>query len=374
MVAYYQQVGRAGRNIASAYGVLLSGEEETDINDYFIESAFPKRREVEAILRGLEGAPEGLSVPGLMNAVNVSMGRIEKALVLMSLESPAAVVKEGPKWRLTVADLSEAFWERAERLTSLRRAEQAQMRDYVNLQTGHMEFLIRALDGDPGGYRPPAIVPLSHAVETSLLQEAAAFLRRTGLPLEPRKKWPNGGLPRMNVRGNIPAERQAQPGRILSYWGDAGWGTAVRLGKYHAHGFSDELVDVTAAMIRDWNPQPAPEWVTCVPSLRHPELVPDFARRLARALHLPFSAALWKTDQRPEQKTMANSNQQARNVDGSLAILAGGVYSAPSLLVDDMVDSRWTLTLAAYLLTTHGSGPVFPVALALTASPTSSSE
>jgi ATP-dependent DNA helicase RecQ len=94
--------------------------------------------------------------------------------------------------------------------------------------------------------------------------------------------------------------------------------------------------------------------------------VPDFARQLAAALSLPFDVALEKTDNRAEQKTMANSTQQARNIDGSLAISAQGLRTGPVLLVDDMVDSRWTLTVAAWLLRMNGSGEVWPMALALT--------
>ena len=62
---------------------------------------------------------------------------------------------------------------------------------------------------------------------------------------------------------------------------------------------------------------------------------------------------------------MANNAQQARNLDGALTI-TGVVPAGPVLLIDDMVDSRWTLTVAAWLLRTHGSGPVLPLALALT--------
>jgi ATP-dependent DNA helicase RecQ len=94
--------------------------------------------------------------------------------------------------------------------------------------------------------------------------------------------------------------------------------------------------------------------------------VPDFARRLAAALTLSFDVALEKTDNRPEQKTMANSTQQARNIDGSLAINTSSVPAEPVLLIDDMVDSKWTMTVAAYLLTSHGSGPAYPLALAAT--------
>lgn len=368
VVAYYQQVGRAGRALAAAHGVLLSGTEETNITDYFIESAFPSREEVAAGLGALQGAVGGLSINDVMSRINVSRGRIEKSLQLLSLESPAPVVKEGSKWMLTTANLTEAFWERAERLTTLRRAEQRQMQSYVALTAGHMEYLIRALDGAPVAHEPPAIAPLPAEFDPELEQEAMAFLRRTSLPLEPRKKWPTGGLASLNVKGNttIDSDKTMQSGRVLCMWGDAGWGSLVRRGKLLDGRFADQLVEACAAMVRTWAPQPAPTWVTCIPSRRHPTLVPDFARRLAAALSLPFHLVLEKTDDRPEQKEMANSSQQARNVDGSLRIL-GGVPPGPALLIDDMVDSKWTLTVAAYLLTSNGSGPVYPLALASTA-------
>jgi ATP-dependent DNA helicase RecQ len=160
VVAYYQHVGRAGRALDVAYGVLLSGAEETDITDYFIDSAFPTRAEVHSVIEALEAAPAGLSVPELLGQVNLSRGRIYKAIDLLSLESPAPIAKQGPKWQLTAANLSEAFWQRAERLTNLRRKEQRQMQAYVSLESGHMEFLIRALDGNPGTICPPALPPL----------------------------------------------------------------------------------------------------------------------------------------------------------------------------------------------------------------------
>ncbi|HEV7924048.1 MAG TPA: ATP-dependent DNA helicase RecG, partial [Verrucomicrobiae bacterium] len=166
--------------------------------------------------------------------------------------------------------------------------------------------------------------------------------------------------------GSIPENLRAQPGRVLCVWADEGWGSLVRRGKLHDGRFADQLVEACAAMVRTWAPRPAPVWATSIASRRHPDLVPDFARRLAITLNLPFHPLLEKTDDRPAQKQMANSSQQARNVDGSLRI-RGDVPTGPVLLVDDMVDSRWTLTVAAYLLTSNGSGPVYPLALASTA-------
>ena len=365
-VAYYQQVGRAGRALDAAYGVLLSGEEEAEISDYFIRSAFPTPDEVEQVIEALEATPNGLSVPELLGELNVSKGRIERTIALLSLESPAPIVKEGSKWQLTAEDLSDEFWERADRLTRLRREEQRQMQEYVRLEAGHMEFLIRALDGEPGAVRLPDLPPLPTEAAPDLMQDAVAFLRRTSLPIEPRKQWPAGGMPQFDVRGNILMEHRAEAGKALCIWGDAGWGGLVRVGKYQDGRFADNLVDACVGLMRRWDPRPAPEWVTCIPSRRHPNLVPDFAERLAMQLGLPFRRVLEKNEDRAEQKEMANSTQQARNVDGSLVVSEEPLLDGPVLLVDDMVDSRWTLTVAAWLLRSHGSGEVWPFALALT--------
>lgn len=367
VVAYYQQVGRAGRALDSAYGVLLSGEEEANITDWFISSAFPTRQEVADVLDALEKESSGLSVPELLGRVNLSKGRIEKTIALLSLESPAPIAKQGSKWQLTAGTLSNGFWERAERLAALRRDEHQQMQEYVSLPFGqHMGFLIQALDGDPSTAIAPALAPLPTNVNAALVREAVAFLRRTSLPIEPRLQWPPGGMPQYRVSGRISGNLQAQSGKALCIWGDAGWGGLVRQGKYRDSHFADDLVAACVKMIHEWNPQSAPTWVTCVPSLRHPDLVPNFAQRLAVALGLPFHAVLEKTDNRPEQKTMANSTQQARNIDGSLALNGQPVPQGPVLLIDDMVDSRWTLTVSAWLLRRGGSGEVWPIALSQT--------
>ncbi len=360
VVAYYQQVGRAGRGVASARGILLSGAEETAIGDFFIEGAFPTRDEVEAIIGALEAEPEGLSTPALMERVNVAKGRIDKALALLSLESPAPLGKLGAKWQLTATNLGDGFWQRAERLTLLRREEQEQMQRYVRLSEGHMAFLIAALDGVPTPTVEP-LPPLPATIDNALGAEAIAFLRQSYLPIKPRKLWPPGGLPHAQASGKI--SPLAEEGRALCVWGDAGWGEVVRRGWTEGR-FDDQLVGACARLIQeDWRPTVA--WVTAVPSLRCPGLVPEFAERLAGALGVPFVAALVRTEERPSQRSMSNGSHQARNVDGALEV-RGEVPSGPVLLVDDQVDSGWTLTVAAWLLRRGGSGPVWPLALART--------
>ena len=362
VVHYYQQVGRAGRGLDAAYGVLLSGAEDTEITDFFIRGAFPTLEEAQQVITALEQATAGLSLPELCQAVNIRQRRIEQTVKLLSLEAPAPIARQGAKWQLTVARLDNSFWGRAQRLTALRHREQQEMQEYVALDSGHMAFLIQALDGDTETVTRPDLLPLSETTTKGTVLQAVEFLRRTSIPIEPRKRWewPN--------RRNIPVQQQAEPGRTLCYWGDAGWGNLVCSGKYVDHRFADELVSASAQLIREWQPSPAPAWVTCIPSRRHPNLVPDFAERLADALGLPFHRCLVKTADRPEQKSMANSAQQARNVEGAFGFSQDPVLPGPVLLVDDMVDSRWTFTVAASLLREQGCAAVFPFALANTGS------
>ena len=231
------------------------------------------------------------------------------------------------------------------------------MQEYVGLSSGHMEFLIRALDGDPGNFSPPDIPALPDSANLAYVREAVAFLHGSILPpIEPRRRWPPGKV--------IDPEHRAEPGRALCVWGDSGWGILVRQGKYQDNQFSDQLVNACAALVREWRPDPFPKWVTAIPSLRRPDLVPKFARRLAQVLGLPFREALGKKESRPEQKTMENSDKQARNVLGSLAVDKGAILPGPVLLVDDMVDSRWTFTIVAWELRRRGVGKVWPLVLA----------
>lgn len=366
VVAYYQQVGRAGRALSKAYGVLLSGIEDDEISRFFIESAFPTREEVNQIVSVLNHASGGLTLNEMQNYINLSNARINQALKILSLESPAPVVKQGNKWQLSSATLSNDFWERVQRLTELRYSEHTQMKTYVDLPFGqHMAFLIHALNGDVNQVTQPNLPPLPNSVSQIFIQKATEFLHRSSIPIAPRRKWPTGGLSQLGVRGNINSIHYSEEGRALSIWGDAGWGSLVKQGKYQDNYFSDELVDACVQMFMDWQPTPKPTWVTCVPSLRNPDLVPNFTQRLAEKLGLPFHSIIMKTRETPQQKTMKNSNMQANNLDGVFT-LTEYPKNEPVLLVDDMVDSRWTFTICAYLLRRNGSGSVFPMALSQT--------
>jgi len=366
-VGYYQQVGRGGRAIKSAYGILLKGEEDYKINEWFIKSAFPTPNEVVEILTAFEDEPDGLSTSELCGKVNLSLGRIKTTIDILSLESPAPILKTDGKWQLTSSALSMNFWSRAKRLTDLRYKELNQMLEYVKLPFGaHMNFLIKELDGDPSTIKPQNSPALPETVDKSLEGFGLKFLYGFHRSLEPRKKWPNEGMQAYRLKGLIKADHRAEVGRSLCYYNDDGWGKLVQEGKYKTNNFSDQLVDACLDMIKKWNPKPFPTWVTCLPSLRNPTLVPDFAKKLAKALNLPFVMAITKTIERPPQKEMANSVKQARNIDGSLDVKNFPFNNGPVFLIDDTVDSKWTFTVASWILRNNGSGQVWPLALAIT--------
>ena len=366
VVAYYQQVGRAGRALETAYGVLLSGKEELQITDWFIATAFPTLSEVAELLEALKSNADGLPRNEFTNYTNIKTGRIEKILKILSLESPAPIIKDGNQWRLTGSSVSQEFWDRVERLTSLRREEVLEMQEYVKLPFGsHMEFLIKKLDGDISRISKPTLPALSEEIDSSTLKKAEVFLAELIYEILPRKIWPTGGLVKYGVSSTILKSHRAEIGRSLSEWGDLKWWEQVANGKFLTNHFPDTLLKPFATLINESYSDNQITWMTCIPSLRRPELLADFMKRLSVTIDLPFLPVIYTKELRPEQKTMHNSYQQARNLDGAFGIV-GEVPAGNVLLVDDMVDSRWTMTVAAFLLRTHGSGLVFPAALTTT--------
>jgi ATP-dependent DNA helicase RecQ len=366
-IAYYQQVGRAGRALEGASGarapaILLRGHEDREIQDYFIETAFPAQHRADEVVGLLSSVGAPMTRNEIMREVNIRAGRLEAMLKVLEVEG---VVTRTRGSYSRSAEPWEYPTERVERITALRRAEQQAMRDYASSSGCLMEFLRRELD-DPEaepcgrcmnctGDRPSA------EVDPALRAAALDVLRSWELTIEPRRQWPSGlgdGLP----KGRLPDEERLQPGRALATLGDGGWGELVRRGREEGGAFGDELVSAAADLIRErWAP-PRVTWVTCVPSMTRPALVQDFARRLAHALGLPFVEAVRKVRENQPQSTQQNSAQQVRNVWGAFTV--DDVLDDPVLLVDDLCDSRWTLTVVGRELLLAGSGPVHPLALA----------
>jgi ATP-dependent DNA helicase RecQ len=368
IIAYYQQVGRAGRAIGRALGLMMAGREDEDIHQFFRSTAFPDETRVNDILKALEKS-DGLTVRELQAGVNLAQGQIEQVLKYLSVENPAPVIRQGYRWLRTPVSY-RLDHDCVRRLTQKRELEWQEVQRYVDTKECLMAYLGRALDdphasrcGKCANCRARPVVPVE--IDPMLIRQALLFLKQSELRIEPRIQIPKGAFEIYELGGNIPPQLRTEEGRVLSRWGDAGWGRLVADDK-HTGRFRDELVEAAAEMIlKRWRPEPPPEWVTCVPSLRHPALVLDFAKRLAGRLGLPFQEVVSKVKDNQPQKLQNNSFFQCRNLDGAFE-LKKGIPDTPVLLVDDMVDSRWTMTVIAALLRQAGSGPVFPVALATT--------
>ncbi|MFT0211392.1 RecQ family ATP-dependent DNA helicase [Pseudomonas sp. F1_0610] len=366
IVAYYQQVGRAGRGIDHAVGVLMSGVEDQDIHGFFRDSAFPSEAHVNEILWVLEQS-DGLSIRSIEEQTNLRHGQIEKVLKLLSVENPAPVIKDGSRWVRTPVRY-QMDHARIAHLTGQRVQEWQEVQAYLEGAGCKMTFLRRALDDldpTPCGKCSSCLgrPVINEPVDPALAHRAGTFLKHAEMVIAPKAQVAANAFLEYGFRGNLPQQLRAREGRVLSRWGDAGWGRTVADNK-HAGRFSDELVEAMAEMIqRRWQPNPAPQWVCCVPSRNHSELVPDFARRLAARLDLPFVDAVSKVKDNQPQKCQQNRFHQCRNLDGAFAVTQ--LYQGqPVLLVDDIVDSGWTLTVIAALLQQAGSGVVYPVALA----------
>ena len=371
-IAYYQQVGRAGRALEHAHGILLSGYEDRDIQDYFIRAAFPPQDLAEAVVAVLEAggareddAPEEedggwTKLADIEAAVNIRRGRL--TAMLKALEVEGAVARQGTRYRRT-AEPWEYPSERIAQVTEQRRAEQRVMEEYLDSETCLMELLGRVLDDPTAGPCGRCSRCTGERIEVELDPEVIAaaqqFLRRDPLIIDPRRMKATGG--------RIPDDVRVETGRALSSWGDGGWGRLVAEQRPTGR-FSDELAFALADVAGKWAPDPRPTWVTFVPSTRSPELVADLARRVAHQLDLPLHAVVRRTAEMAPQVEMANTAQAYANVARVFAVDADVTGSelpaGPVFLIDDLADSRWTLAVVGARLRTAGSGPVLPLVLA----------
>jgi ATP-dependent DNA helicase RecQ len=362
IIGYYQQIGRAGRGIDQAHIILMHGPGDEEIQDFFINSAFPRKMDILYILTALQ-QPHTRSE--LEQLVNIRRSSLEN--MLTHLEVEGIVERQyGGQYRLLKAGVMPDY-DRWEAITQTRYAELKHMNAYVQERGCLMRYLALALD-DPvppercGRCKNCTGVQSKFQATPKAIQRAQTFLR-SGDPLkiEPRKRWParSKEFPKTtDIHVN-------ETGIALCNYYDEGWGIQVRSGRANGH-YADDLVEAAATILRAyWKVTSInPGGVVPVPSLRRPTLVPDFAERLARVLHLPYAAVIHHEVPHPAQATMRNSFQQAVNVRDRFSVPTP-LKGKPILLVDDFADSKWTLTAVGNLLQRQGSGPVHPFVLAV---------
>jgi len=368
-VAYYQQVGRAGRGVERAEVILLPGAEDRDIWAYFASLAFPPEPVVRAVLAALE---EGgvMSTAALENRVDLSRSRLETMLKVLDVDGAVRRVKGG--WESTGEPWAYDA-PRYARVAAEREAEQRAMLDYLDTTGCREEFLRRRLDDDTaspcgrcdnctGDRRSPE-------VDERAVRAAADRLQRPGVDIEARRQWPTGLV---DLKGRIKPELGAEPGRVLGRLTDIGWGNRLR--GLLADGAPDGPVpdDVFAAVIKvlsSWEWAQRPVGVVAVPSGSRPQLVRGLAERLAQVGRLSYLGDLGYRAGPPGRQF--NSAQRVQAIRGTLAMPAAlsaavAEVKGPILLVDDLVDTGWTMTLGAAMLRHAGAPAVLPLALAVT--------
>jgi ATP-dependent DNA helicase RecQ len=359
VIAYYQQVGRAGRAIERAEVVLLRGREDRRIQDFFIEQAFPRRDVVDTVLGHLDFVgDEGATTAELTAQVNLGRGRIEAMLKVLDVEG--AVTRSGSRWLRAPAGEWVYDAERYAKVTELRRREQATMASFG----ADGRCLMRALQEELDDPRPQDCGRCSVCAgprydappEGELVRAALEHLRSRPLTLDPKKMSPDADGKMRKIGADVIVEE----GRALARVGDGGWDPVVQSGR-RAGRFDDELVRAAAALVRDWGPPVT--WIGAVPSTRSGDLVPDFAHRLATELRLPFADVLARAEDRASQREMANSVQQVANVRGAFTVTAGPPTGG-CLLVDDLRFSGWTQAMTGGQLRRRGCEAVFPLVLA----------
>lgn len=378
-IAYYQQVGRAGRAVPSADVVLLPGAEDEAIWRYFASLAFPPEDQVRRVLDVLSRSDRPLSTPALEVQVELRRARLELMLKVLDVDGAVRRVKGG--WEHT----GEPWLydtDRLSRIAAARTEEQQSMRGYRVEPGCRMEFLRRHLD-DPGaapcGRCDRCAAPRFDAeVSPVALAAAQAFLGRPGLEIEPRRMWPTG-LKSVGVAltGKISQDEVALPGRALGRLTDLGWGARLRQlfdPSVAAHDLADVLAGVVD-VLKEWatGPQPWPQRpvaVVAVGSHSRGALIASVAEHIARVGRLPLLGTLATTPSTVDAGR-ANSAHRVRALHGAITVPAGlaqqlGELRGPVLLVDDYVDSGWTMAIAARELRLTGAPAVLPFALATT--------
>ena len=385
-VTYYQQVGRAGRATEAADVLLLPGHEDQEIWRYFATNAMPTRQRAASVLEALAASDVPLTVPALESRVELRRGALELLLKVLAVDG--AVENRAGGWAATGAD-----WiydeERYSRIAAARVAEQQAMLEYENL--GHarcrMEFLTAALDDPhsrPCGHCDTCTRPWYPTGVTAKAQVAAqSALERVGVVLEPRTQWPPG-LDRFTgvmggevVKGRIPLAERVEPGRVVARLTDLGHGNALRElfasdadGKPVDAEVPTQLAGACLQVLREWDWDERPVAVAWVPGLSRPRLVAALGEGLARAGRLRVLGPLGLA---PGAAPLPRANGTFRVralwtrfhvTPQQEAVLPG--LSGPVLLVDDLVDSRWTMTVAGRLLKRAGARAVLPFALAAT--------
>lgn len=368
-IAYYQQVGRAGRSTPTAEVILLPGREDRDVWRYFASVAFPSEAMVRNVLRALDpDRPQ--STPSLEPLVDMSRSRLEMVLKVLDVDGAVRRVKGG--WIDTGQPWSYDE-QRYRNLDEARGAEQQAMLDYLDTDECRMVFLRRQLDdpelaeGERCGRCDNCTAPrYSGAVDETIAEDTRSRLMRPGVEITPRKQWPTGlsklGVDLSGRIGDGPA-----PGRVIGRLTDLGWGARLRRLLDEPDGpVPDDILRAAIAVLADWPWQTRPEAVMGLDSSTHPILIRSVVDSLGQTGRLTNLGTLSYRPTRRPVTALNSAYRVAALHDAWQEPEPAELQQVPQtvLLVDDFTDTGWTLTTAARCLRRAGVSEVLPFALA----------
>jgi ATP-dependent DNA helicase RecQ len=354
--------------------LLLPGVEDEAIWRYFASLAFPPEDQVDRVLAALGQLDRPLSTPALEARVDLRRSRLELMLKVLDVDGAVRRVKGG--WVATGAPWTYDT-QRYARVAQVRRAEAMTMREYATTDACRLEFLRRQLDDPHASPCGRCDTCVGEWYDTTVRQEvvatARAYLGQPGVPVEPRRLWPTGASTLdVPVSGKIPSGEAAEPGRVLGRLSDLGWGTRLREVLKNADAdVPDDVFRAVVQVLAAWDWEQRPVGVVSLGSRTRPRLVRSLATRIAEVGRLEWLGELPRIGGGPPgAAATSNSVQRLAAVWDGFAVppaLASALprLEGPVLVVDDVVDSGWTMTVAARQLRLAGAAAVLPLALAL---------
>lgn len=368
LVSYYQEIGRAGRNIDKSKIVLLNGLEDERIQRAFIDAKISET-DLELVLNIIANAPNGLKQAELLDKLNIGRAMVETALKVLLIN--IYITKDGPLYFKTNKHFSLDL-KKEEEFQEAQYRELEEFREFINTKECYMKFIANKLNdykAEPCGRCANCIGSPLLPVDVSkeALSEAVLFLNDRVQMIKPRAQKPFG----INIKdlkpGNIKQDLRNEEGRFIATYGVSGYGEQIEKAITEDANYSIDLLDVSERYIRTkWaNALSDLNLVTYIPSYHNNDRIESFAKELANRLNLPFKQLVQKVhEERPLQRDMQNPVKQFENAYYSYNLNHENITNQNILLIDELHNSGFTMFSVGLKLKESGSGKVYPFALA----------
>lgn len=365
LLAYYQQVGRAGRGIDKAYAIMLYGDRDSTIINNLIKKSFPNINKMIRVAEYLDKAESSKTITQISEDIDLRESEVSACIKHLAVEG--AVYEDNTNYGRYIRSTNN--WApdetRHKKIITLKYNEKKEVKDYIDYSGCLMEFICKHLDDE---YESKCNICancngpfLPKAPDPALVKMARQYLSEKYVVIQPHRQWANGVI--IDGHIDIPAYLVNEYGLAMCQYGDDTYGNLIEDGKYKYNYFPYAIVESVSDMVLNFlDPLPENIWITCVPSKRRKDLMNSFAIELGKILNRPYKPIIEKVQDTVAQKDRNNSKVQLINIKDAFEV--SNSMPGPVLLIDDIVDSGWTMAVCGYKLRKAGSGPVFPIAIA----------